>query len=115
VPRLSYEKLASTNVGENSAEIKTRVDTVRKKTRERFKKEGYFINAEMSSRAVKNYCQLGEAEQKLLKQAVEQLHLSARSYYRILKIARTIADLADSEEIKIEYLAEALQYRPKVD
>jgi len=115
VPRLSYEKLASTSTGDNSATIKRRVEAVREKTRVRFAKEGYFVNAEMSSQAVKEYCQLGDDCQKLLKQAVDQLHLSARSYYRILKIARTIADLENSSEIRLEFLAEALQYRPKVD
>ncbi len=115
VPRLSYEKLAQEHENENSAQIKKRVNSVRQKTRQRFAKEGYYINAEMSSSAVRQYCVLGESEHLLLKQAVEQLHLSARSYFRILKIARTIADLANSEIITVLHIAEALQYRPKVD
>lgn len=115
VPRLPYEKLAQDRGAEMSIAIKSRVNEVRQKTRARFKREGYYINAEMSSASVREHCVLGEGEQLLLKQAVEQLHLSARSYFRILKIARTIADLADSERIGVEHLAEALQYRPKVD
>lgn len=115
VPRLPYEKLAQEGGTEISATIKERVNQVRQKTRERFRKEGYYINAEMSSAAVRQHCVLGESEQLLLKQAVDQLHLSARSYFRILKIARTIADLDNAEQVNIAHLAEALQYRPKVD
>lgn len=115
VPRLPYEKLAQEGGTEISATIKERVNQVRQKTRERFRKEGYYINAEMSSAAVRQHCVLGESEQLLLKQAVDQLHLSARSYFRILKIARTIADLDNAEQVSIAHLAEALQYRPKVD
>jgi magnesium chelatase family protein len=115
VPRLPFEKLSQDHGAEQSAVIKARVDRVRRLSRQRFKKEGYYINAEMSSAAVREYCPLGQNEQLLLKQAVEQLHLSARSYFRILKIARTIADLAEAEQITVEHLAEALQYRPKVD
>jgi magnesium chelatase family protein len=115
VPRLPYEKLSSENEGEVSEVIKKRVEGVRRKTRQRFSQEGYFINAEMSSADVKKYCQLGEEQQTLLRSAVDQLHLSARSYFRVLKIAKTIADLAEEEEILIEHLAEALQYRPRTE
>lgn len=115
VPRLPYEKLALEQNVEKSDSIKKRVEKVRQIARQRFKKEGYFINAEMSSSAVKEHCILGSEEQALLKQAVEQLHLSARSYFRILKIARTIADLADSDRVALVHLAEALQYRAKID
>ena len=69
----------------------------------------------MLSKEVKEFCMIDNKTQELLKNAVSQLHLSARSYYRILKISRTIADLAGEAEIKMEHVAEALQYRPKVE
>ena len=70
-------------------------------------------NADMRVAEVRQFCELDEAEQTLIKAAMSQLQLSARAYHRILKLARTIADLAGEEEIKSPYLAEALQYRPK--
>ncbi|HVF98119.1 MAG TPA: hypothetical protein VM871_12390, partial [Flavisolibacter sp.] len=70
-----------------------------------------YCNAQMSSKMLKEICVISTAGQSLLKKAMERLNLSARAYDRILKVSRTIADLADSEEIKIEHLAEAIQYR----
>jgi magnesium chelatase family protein len=68
----------------------------------------------MGLNEIKQYCQLDSASQDLIKQAVNRMHLSARSYHRILKLARTIADLAGEADIKLEHLAESLQYRPKL-
>ena len=69
--------------------------------------------SEMSSQVVKEFCQLDTASEQIMKSAVEQMHLSARAYFRILKLARTIADLASVNDIQAQHVAEALQYRPK--
>jgi magnesium chelatase family protein len=74
-------------------------------------KQGVYSNAQMPSNQVKEVCQISEAGTQLLKTAMQKLNLSARAYDRILKVSRTIADLAGTEEIKIEHLAEAIQYR----
>ncbi|HEX9664663.1 MAG TPA: magnesium chelatase, partial [Patescibacteria group bacterium] len=74
-----------------------------------------FFNSEMQSQQIKKFCQIDSACQKMLKDAVEKMRLSARAYFRILKLSRTIADLAGNGQIKVEHLAEALQYRPRVD
>ncbi len=115
VPRVKVEKLTEQKEGENSEQIRQRVNRARQRQNRRFAKEKIFTNSQMSSHQVKNICTLVPAAQELLKNAVNQLHLSARAYYRILKLARTIADLAESEQIKTEHIAEALQYRPKVE
>ena len=82
---------------------------------ERFQNMKIISNAEMSSEEVRRVCLVDVGTQELLKNAVQQMRLSARAYYRILKLARTIADLSGEETIKIEHVAEALQYRPKVE
>ena len=69
----------------------------------------------MTSDAVKKFCQVDSASRQLLKNAVDQMHLSARAYFRILKLARTIADLGENHEISTSHIAEALQYRPKIE
>ena len=80
----------------------------------RFKNAPFVTNSEMTSEATKNFCQLDNTSKQLLKNAVEQMHLSARAYFRVLKLARTIADLAALEHIASAHVAEALQYRPKI-
>ena len=75
--------------------------------------DGVITNSEMSSQQMKEFCRLGEKELELLRKAVNQLQLSARAYHRIIKIARTIADLAGSENIALPHLAEAIQYRQR--
>ncbi len=95
--------------------IKKRTEKARKMQRSRFKKLPYITNAEMSSEAVKKFCPLDSQCKTVLKQAVEQMHLSARSYFRILKMARTIADIEGENELGLKHVTEALQYRPDIE
>lgn len=111
VPRIKYNKLASEENTESSAEIRKRVQKSRNIQDERFKSECVFYNAEMNNRHLKDFCQIDTGGKELMVQAVRKFHLSARSYFRTLKIARTIADLEEAENIEVKHLAEALQYR----
>jgi len=114
VPRMKFEKLADTKVGEESVSIRERVTQARKRQLQRFKNtDGVIANSEMHNQHIKKFCPLGEKEMALLRQAVDQLHLSARAFHRIIKIARTISDLAGAENIEIPHLAEAIQYRQR--
>jgi len=114
VPRLTYDKLSSKKVAESSNLIKSRVQKARAIQKKRFVQDkGIMTNSEMDLRQIKEYCQIDLTSQSLLRNAMNQLHLSARSYYRLLKIARTIADLAGQKEIDSIHVAEAIQYRPK--
>jgi magnesium chelatase family protein len=113
VPRLPYEKIASENRGESSADFKTRVEKVRSIQSARFGSAK--TNSEMNLKELKAFCVLAEAEQELLKQAMKQFGFSGRSLHRILKVARTIADLGESQNIQATHLAEAIQYRPKTE
>jgi magnesium chelatase family protein len=115
VPKIKFEKLTSSDAAESSATIKARVEKARQAQRERFKDTNLITNSEMSSEAVKKFCQVDNASTNLLHRAVDQMHLSARGYFRILKLARTIADLASHEKILTAHLAEALQYRPRLE
>jgi magnesium chelatase family protein len=115
VPRIKFDELLGSATTENSATIRERVQQARNLQLERFKAERIFANSEMTSELTERYCRLDEPSRNLIRTAVETLHLSPRVYFRILKLARTIADLADSKEILAEHLAEALQYRPKND
>ncbi len=112
VTPVAFSELSSTRKQENSATIRERVINGRELQAIRFKEHpGTYCNAQMSSRLLKEVCIISQAGQNLLKTAMQKLSLSARAYDRILKVSRTIADLAASEEIKIEHLAEAIQYR----
>jgi magnesium chelatase family protein len=115
VPRVNFEKLASTELAESSEKIRGRVEEARKIQTLRFKNTSIKTNSEMTNKELREFCQLDESCINLLRSAVEQLHLSARSYNRILKLARTIADLAHQESIQLEHIAEALQFRTKVE
>ncbi len=115
VPRINFEKLSLATNGESSGNIKARVENARLIQRQRFSNSPYVTNSEMNSEAVKRFCQIDSASQQILKNAVEQLHLSARAYFRILKLSRTIADLENSKNILTCHIAEALQYRPKIE
>ena len=114
VPRVDYEKLADKRQAETSAIIRVRVQAAREQQLARFKGSKLTCNAEMGPNEVREFCQTDPSGEKLLKAATQQLHLSARAYHRVLKLARTIADLADNEMIMANHLAEDIQYRPRM-
>ena len=115
VPRVDYEKLSGDRLGESSESIRKRVQVARDIQTKRFANvEGVICNADMRIGEVRQFCSLQPEGQSLMRAAMSQLQLSARAYHRILKLSRTIADLAGSEEIQSPHLAEALQYRPKL-
>ena len=113
VTPVSYDELSTSDYkSESSGDIRLRVNKARQRQEERFKKyHNIHSNAQMPSRMVRSVCELDDSCKALLKTAMNKLQLSARAYDRILKVARTCADLGGSEEIKVEYLAEAIQYR----
>ncbi len=120
VPRIKYEKLAKEEIAEVSKKVRERVNKARDVQRKRFKldidnikKRHLNTNSEMRAQDIKRFCEIDRDGKDILKQAVNQLNLSARAYHRILKLARTIADLESSENILPAHIAEALQYRPK--
>lgn len=112
VPPVEVEKLSSDAVYEDSKTIRNRVIKARNKQKERFKGK-ILTNSEMKSLEIKQFCQLTQEGLDLLKMAISSLNLSARSYHRVLKISRTIADMADSEAILAEHIAESLQFRAR--
>ena len=114
VPRVDYEKLADKRQVETSAIIRTRVQAARERQLQRFTGSKLTCNAEMGPAEVRDCCDVEPAAEKLLKAAMQQLHLSARAFHRVLKLARTIADLAESELIAANHVAEAIQYRPRL-
>ena len=111
VPRVDYEKLADDRLGEPSAAIRERVERARAIQRERFTNTPLATNADMGPAEVRQYCPLDPTSKNLLKAAVTQLQMSARAYHRIRKIARTIADLEESDDIRLPHVVEAVQYR----
>lgn len=111
VEPVDYEKLSSKGREETSAEIRKRVNKAREIQRERFKGTSVSCNAKMSPKMTKEYCLLSEEASGLLKMSFDKLGLSARAYDKILRIARTIADLEESENIEFAHVAEAIQYR----
>jgi len=113
VPRVDYEKLSDDRLGEPSADVQARVEAARERQRVRFSDDDLVSNAEMGPGEVRKYCRLDETCSALMRNAMRQLQLSARAYHRVLKLSRTIADLAGEDEISPAHLAEALQYRPK--
>jgi len=113
VPRQDFATLRVDGAAaESSASIRARVERARAVQRVRFQGSSMHVNAHMSAKHVTLHCQVDSASRALLQRAVDQLHLSARGYVRVLKVARTIADLAASEKIELSHVAEALQYRP---
>ena len=116
VPPVEFEKLSGNRLGEPSAVIQARVEKARMKQRERFEKAGVTnmqANADMGPAEVRQFCELDEAGKQLMRAAMKQMNMSARAFHRILKLARTIADLAESENIETHHLAEAVQYRAR--
>ncbi len=113
VPRVKFEKLSSNELGEPSSSVRTRVEQARHIQTERFFSLPIQTNSEMGNTELRKFCQLDEPSLILLKTAVTQMHLSARAYNRILKLARTIADLTQVENIRQEHIAEALQFRAR--
>ncbi len=111
VNSVNYDNLSSKVETEKSIDIRKRVNTARKKQLERYKKYKIYSNSELNSTQLELFCKLDEKCKRILEIAFEKLALSSRAYSRILKVARTIADLANSENIKQEHLAEAIQYR----
>jgi magnesium chelatase family protein len=136
VPRVEYQKLSDDRLGEASAAIRGRVEAARRLQRKRFdahtgssatadesadsgqsshgsRGDAILTNADMRVAEIRKYCKLEPAGEALVRAAMGQMNLSARGYHRVLKLARTIADLAGTEQIEAAHLAEALQYRPK--
>ena len=112
VTPVAFSELSSSKSQEKSSSIRDRVIKAREVQAERYKNHpGIYCNAQMSSKMLKEICVIDKVGQNLLKAAMEKLNLSARAYDRILKVARTIADLSQSDDIKPEHLAEAIQYR----
>ena len=111
VTPVEYEQLSCRAAEETSAQIKRRVDKARAVQLKRFEGTGVSCNAKMTAKMTKEYCLLTDDANALLKDSFENLGLSARAYDKILRIARTIADLEESENIEIEHISEALQYR----
>ncbi len=113
VPRVAYDKLAGDHQGESSRDVRGRVQAARDRQAQRFQGTRLTCNADMGAGDVRSYCVVDTASQALLRAAVTQHRLSARAYHRVLKLARTIADLAAAPEIGTPHVAEALQYRPR--
>lgn len=114
VPRVEYDKLMSMERGESSASIRARVERARARQAERFANlPGLFANSDMGVGEIDQFCVLSNEAKQLVELSVRRMGLSARSYHRVLKLARTIADLANSDRIEVQHAAEAIQYRPK--
>jgi len=111
VPVVPYSDLAKWSPGEKSEAVRTRINAARKVQQERFRNEPFFCNAHMQSRDIKRYCRLDEQCEAIMEAAINRMGMSARAYDRILKVARTIADLSDEPNLLPEHISEAIQYR----
>ena len=108
---VKYQKLKEDGQGETSKNIRERVNKARKIQIERYRNYGIYSNSQLTPKLIDIYCKIDSKSSKLLQVAFENLHLSARAYNRILKVARTIADLEQKEKIEAKHIAEAIQYR----
>ena len=111
VTAVKYQKLEAEDETENSNKIKERVNKARKVQQERYKENGIYSNAELTPKLLSKYCKLDKESKAIMQNAFEKLGLSARAHGRILKVARTIADLDEEENIKVKHIAETIQYR----
>ena len=112
VAALPFKEMSAERQGESSATIKARVDQTREVQKKRYARHvSVFCNGQMGPKDIRKYCALDASSTRLLEKSVEQLGLSARGYHRILKIARTIADMDHSESLQLGHVAEAIQYR----
>ncbi len=115
VPRVEQDKLVEQRSQESSIQVAKRVQDARLIQQRRFVQKNIFTNAEMGTTEIKEFCSLDQEAKDFIRQAMERLYLSARSFHRVLKLARTIADLEGVEQVQIAHLAESLQYRPRLD
>ena len=113
VPHTDYEKLSDSRLGESSEKVRERVSEARRLQQSRFEGSRLVCNADMTPAEIKEYCNTDISAQALLRTAMNQMHLSARAFHRILKISRTIADLEQASDVKAHHVAEAIQYRPR--
>lgn len=111
VTPVKYQKLSSNTPVETSEQIKLRINKARKIQNERYKNDNIYSNSELTPKLIEKYCKLDEKGKKILENAFQKLGLSARAHGRILKVARTIADLDSKENIEVTHIAEAIQYR----
>jgi magnesium chelatase family protein len=111
VPAVKYRELRSAAASEGSAEIRARVLAARARQHQRFAADRIYTNAQMHTRQIRTYCELSPEAERLLERAMQQQGLSARAHDRILKVARTIADLDAQPDITVGHIAEAIQYR----
>jgi magnesium chelatase family protein len=115
VPRVDYDKLMGLDKGEPSEAIRARIEKARERQRNRFSGlTGVFANSDMKVGEVQRFCTLVREAKQLLDISVRRMQLSARAYHRLLKLARTIADLANCDTIEIQHVAEAIQYRSQL-